>query len=76
MIRRTTTQKPAQMKSLHLKKDNKQLINNKNKRRSQVVKKSKRKAKIRVNKNLPLLPNSKAFGSSRTIYTRIAKRLN
>ena len=71
---RTTTHKPAQIKSLHLKKNNKQLINNKNKRRSQVVKKSQRKAKIRINKNHLLLPSNKAFGSSRTIYTRTAKR--
>ena len=71
---RTTTQKRTQIKSPHLKKDNKQLINNKIKRRSQVVKKSQRKAKIRINNNRLLLPSNKVFGSSRTIYTRIAKR--
>ena len=71
---RTTTQKRTQIKSPHLKKDNKQLINNKIKRRSQVVKRNQRKVKIRINKNRLLLPSNKAFGSSRTIYTRIAKR--
>ena len=68
------TRKAAKIKSPHLKKVNKQLKNNKNKRRNQVVKKSQRKVKIRINKNHLLLPSNKAFGSSRTIYTRIAKR--
>lgn len=71
---RTATRKAAKIKSPYLKKDNKQLVNNKIKRRSQVVKKDQRKVKIRINKNLLLLPSNKAFGSSRTIYTRIAKR--
>ena len=71
---RTTIQKGAKIKSLHLWKDNNQLINNKNMRRIQVVKKSQRKVNFRISKNHQLLPSHKAFGSSRTIYTRTAKR--